>query len=52
MIVIVKVPLTETWPCERCDDADVIAYISVDDNDETTGYCADCICGAVKAELS
>jgi hypothetical protein len=50
-ITVVKVRPEEVWPCDLCGEHDCVAYIHVEGVEETSGYCAGCLPGAVMAEL-
>lgn len=42
-ITIVTVDPESTWDCERCAAFPVIAYVAVEDDDVTVGYCRNCL---------
>lgn len=51
-LTVVYVPMRDSWPCERCEAREVVAYVAVDGVEETTGYCAKCLAIVVVNAMS
>jgi len=51
-VAVVLVAAPNTWDCEECGRADVVAYVADPDDDMTFGYCRDCLGAAVLQTLS
>jgi hypothetical protein len=51
-IVVVTVDPKDAWPCEVCDDEQVIAYVAMTGAEETHGYCRTHLGTAVLAAIA